>query len=223
MSYIVGLTGGIGCGKSIIEKYFAERGAHIIDTDVIAHQLQEPGQAGFVYIKETFGDRIINLDGTLNRAALRKIVFNDKDEKAKLQAIMSPLIYHCVLEQIAAYEEWAPRTYPGIHVSQQPPYIILTVPLLFESKVYTRLIDRSLVIDCPEHVQIDRVMKRSGLRRNEVEKIINAQAPRYFRVMKADDIIHNYEGPAEEHRDSVNELHNFYANRALEKSGNVAA
>jgi dephospho-CoA kinase len=220
MSYIVGLTGGIGCGKSTIEKYFSELGAYIIDTDVIAHELQEPGQAGFVYIKETFGDRVINLDGTLNRAALRKIVFNDKEEKAKLQAIMSPLIYHVVLERIDDVEHW---NFDERVDCCPPPYIILTVPLLFESKVFTRLIDRSLVVDCPEAVQTERVMKRSGLRRNEVEKIINAQAPRYFRVLKADDVIHNYDGPPEEHKELVNDLHNFYANRALEKSGKVAA
>lgn len=212
MSYIVGLTGGIGCGKSTIEKYFAELGAHIIDTDVIAHKLQEPGQAGFVYIKETFGDRVINLDGTLNRGALRKIVFNDKDEKAKLEAIMSPLIYHCVLEQLKDFEYLESTQETKSH------YVILTVPLLFESKVYTRMINRSLVIDCPEVVQMDRVQKRSGLRRSEVEKIINAQAPRYFRILKADDVIHNYDTPAEEHKPTVAELHKYY----VEQAGKVA-
>jgi dephospho-CoA kinase len=205
MTFIVGLTGGIGCGKSTIEKLFLATGrVAIIDTDVITHQLQQPGQAGFVFIKQAFGDIAVNFDGTLNRDYLRNLVFNDKEAKAKLEAIMTPLIYHVVLEEIKRAE--------GTFAD----YIILTVPLLLESKLFLKLVDRVLVIDCPESQQVERVMKRSGLTRKMVDKILQAQVPRYFRVMKADDVIHNYDNEPSDNVLAVDELHARYCSLAIQ-------
>jgi len=207
--YIVGLTGGIGCGKSTIEKYFRDLQVPVIDTDLITRELQEPGQAGHVYIKQEFGDSVINFDGSLNRDVLRTLVFNDKAAKAKLEMIMSPLIYHEVKTRIAELELSM--------IDEVGKYVMLTVPLLTESKIYTKLVDRILVIDCPEDVQVERVMKRSGLRKAEVEKILAAQAPRYFRIMKGDDVISNFDCKPEDNLSIVKELHEQYCEFSSKK------
>lgn len=209
--YVVGLTGGIGCGKSTIEKYFRDLNVQVIDTDLISRDLQQPGKAGFVFIKQLFGDNVINFDGTLNRDVLRTLVFNDKALKAKLESIMSPLIYHCVLEELRSIETWKTQG------SEVGSYVMLTVPLLTESKIYSKLVDRILTIDCPEDTQIERVMKRSGLRKSEVEKILAAQAPRYFRIMKADDVISNFDCKPEDNLAVVSELHEKYCEFSSKK------
>lgn len=206
MTFTVGLTGGIGCGKSTIEKMFLEQGnVAIIDTDVIAHQLQQPGKAGHVFIRQAFGDVVVNFDGTLNRDYLRNLVFNNREQKAKLESIMTPLIYHVVTEEIER-----------IRQSGTAAYIILTVPLLLESKVFRKLVDRVLVVDCPEDVQVDRVMKRSGLSKNMVEKILQAQSPRIFRIMKSDDVIHNYDCDPIENKEAVEQLHAHYLELSIQ-------
>jgi dephospho-CoA kinase len=212
MTFIVGLTGGIGCGKSTIEKLFTAYGVSVIDADLITHKLQQPGQAGYEYIKEYFGDSYINLDGSLNRAMLRKTVFNNKESKEKLEMIMSPIIYHEVKRQL---EERA--LYSAFNETLSK-YIILTVPLLLESKKFTKLVDRILVIDCPESIQTERVMARSGLAKREVEKIIASQLPRSLRILKGDDVIHNYDCNPEDTSLIVKELHNRYMSLAEEKS-----
>jgi dephospho-CoA kinase len=211
MTYTVGLTGGIGCGKSTIEQMFKAQGnVAIIDTDVIAHELQQPGKAGFVFIKQAFGDAVVNFDGTLNRDYLRNLVFNDKEQKAKLESIMTPLIYHVVTERISDIEA-------SVGVAPAwPTYIILTVPLLLESKVFSKLVDRILVIDCPEDVQVARVMKRSGLSKKMVEKILQAQSPRIFRIMKSDDVLHNYDCDPSDNEEAVKALHQRYLDLAIQ-------
>ena len=223
MTFIVGLTGGIGCGKTTIEKMFQEQGnVAIIDTDVIAHELQQPGKAGYVFIKQAFGDAVINFDGTLNRDYLRNLIFNDKEQKAKLEAIMTPLIYHVVTERIAEVEANNAafnKLKEQLGSTTEGPlnaYIILTVPLLLESKVFRKLVDRVLVIDCPEDIQVDRVMKRSGLTKKMAEKILQAQSPRIFRIMKSDDVIHNYDTDPSEHLETVKELHQRYLDLAIQ-------
>lgn len=211
MTFIVGITGGIGCGKSTIENFFDATGeVTIIDTDVIARNLQQPGQAGYVFIKQAFGDAVVNFDGSLNRDYLRNLVFNNKEEKAKLEAIMTPLIYHCVVKDIEAHEERA-KQYPEAH-----RYVMLTVPLLLESKLFSKLVDRVLVVDCPESVQVERVMKRSGLSKKMVDKILQAQAPRYFRILKADDVIHNYDCEPSDNKEVVKEIHAHYLELAIQ-------
>lgn len=212
--YIVGLTGGIGCGKSTIEKYFKDLNVPIIDTDVISHQLQQPGETGYVFIKQLFGDAIVDFDGSLNRDRLRSIVFNDPEAKAKLESLMSPLIYHEVKNQIKFFDSCVEQE------PAWPDYIILTVPLLIPkynntgsnkvSKIFQDLVNRILVIDCPEETQIERVMARSKLQRKMVEKIINSQSERLLRIMKADDLIHNFDCAPEDNLPVVKELHERY-------------
>lgn len=205
MTYVVGLTGGIGCGKSTIEKMFTNLGAGIIDCDVISHELQQPGKAGFVYIQQLFGDSYIDFHGRIDRARLRNTVFTNPALREKLEALMSPLIFHVVTERIE-------------QMKNDFPYLIVTVPLLLESKVFGKLIDRILVIDCPESVQVERVMARSGLKPREVEAIMQRQVPRWTRVVKADDIINNFDCKPEDHQAVVNELHELYKLLACEKN-----
>jgi dephospho-CoA kinase len=208
--YIVGLTGGIGCGKSTIEKYFKDHGAAIIDTDVISHELQQPGKAGYVFIKHIFGESILNFDGSLNRDRLRTMVFNDREAKAKLEGLMTPLIYHECERRISELEK----------SSQNIPYVILTVPLLIPkydetnngsaAMLFQKLVNRILVVDCPEDVQVERVMARSKLSRKLVEKIVDAQSTRLHRLMKADDVIHNFDCLPSDHEQIINELNDMY-------------
>jgi dephospho-CoA kinase len=206
--YIVGLTGGIGCGKSTISKMFSQQGrVGIVDLDLITRELQNPGKAGYVYIREAFGESIVELDGTLNRAKLRDIVFHDKAAKTKLEGIMSPLIYHNA-------------TFTINLAGHMFDYMMIDAPLLLESKIYTKLVDTILVVDCPEHIQIERVMKRSGLTEYEVEAIIATQSPQYYRLMKADDVIHNFDCLPEDNQKAVNELHWKYLAAAEAKQKN---
>jgi dephospho-CoA kinase len=125
---------------------------------------------------------------------------------------MTPLIYHVVVNQIKAYEDAVGNSIAW------PEYIILTVPLLLEnkSKLFQKLVDRILVVDCPEDVQVERVMKRSSLRRKDVEKILAAQCPRYFRILKADDVIHNYDCDPADNQQVVDELHKRYLELAIQ-------
>jgi dephospho-CoA kinase len=209
-TYIVGLTGGIGCGKSTIEKMFTNHGNNgIIDTDLIVRELQEPGESGYVFIREAFGDSYINFDGTLNRDMLRNTVFNESAAKDKLSSILTPLIYHECLRRI--------KEHKAAWLDIIPNYLILTVPLLLDSKLFQNLVDRILVVDCPVDVQVERVMKRSKLRKQDVEKIIAAQRPRYFRIMKADDVIHNYDCEPIDNDKIVEQLHERYLELAVLK------
>ena len=209
MTYVVGLTGGIGSGKSTIEKYFRELGAGIIDCDLVSHELQQPGKAGYVYIQQLFGEAFFGFDGKIDRARLRTLVFNNKEAKQKLEGLMSPLIYHVVTERLE-------------QIKNNHPYVIVTVPLLLESKAFSSLVNRILVIDCPEHVQTQRVMERSGLSFKEVEKIISTQAPRWMRMVKADDVIKNFDCEPEENKAIVKDLHELYCFEASQKKATSA-
>jgi len=143
----VGLTGGIGCGKSTVAKIFADLNIPVLDADQIAHRLVEKGQPALARIQQEFGASILSPDGLLNRRHLREIVFSDLTQKQKLESILHPLIYKTIqaaLEQLAA------------------PYCIVSIPLLFETDM-TRLVDRILVIDCPVETQIERVKIRDNL------------------------------------------------------------
>lgn len=179
MAFCIGLTGGIGCGKSTVANLFAELGAAIIDTDVVSHVLTQPGAAGFNAIIDRFGPSFLQPDGTLDRGQLRTLIFSDTAAKQTLESILHPLIYAEVLA--------------AIHVCQAP-YAVIVVPLLFETGNYLPLIQRSLVVDCAEATQIARTMARSGMSEAEVRAIMAQQLARSARLARADDIIRNENG-----------------------------
>jgi dephospho-CoA kinase len=192
---IVGLTGGIGSGKSEAARLFADLGAPVVDTDRIAHALTATGQPVLLEIATALGDDILNPDGSLNRALLRQRAFADPEMRKRLEAILHPLIRAHAERQLARHPE--------------APYQILVVPLLFEARGYRDLIDRSLVIDCDEALQIRRAMARSQLSEAEVRAIMAAQLPREQRLAQADDVIVN-DGSLEHLSAQVLEKHEKY-------------
>jgi dephospho-CoA kinase len=196
--WVVGLTGGIGSGKSTVADCFAAMGVPVIDTDVIARQLTAPGGSALAAIQTTFGDAIMLPDGALDRAALRSRVFADTAARRQLEAILHPRIRQQVEQTLAA-----------LHA----PYALIVIPLLVETGAYQDLLDRVLVVDCPETLQIERVMARSGLDRDEVERIMAAQAGRAERLAAANDMITNT-GLPEALRAQVAVLHQDYLARA---------
>lgn len=198
--WIVGMTGGIGSGKSEVAKAFAALGVPIVDVDSISHALTKLGQSTLAEIAKVFGQAILNEKGELDRAALRQKVFSNKDAKIQLEAIMHPAIYQQVLQQLEQ--------------NKSAIYQVIDIPLLFESDRYLKLINRSLVIDCEPAIQIDRASKRSGLSKAEVEKIIDAQMPREQRNQLADDVLTN-NGSLEKLREKVAQLHEKYINTCV--------
>jgi dephospho-CoA kinase len=194
MSFCIGLTGGIGCGKSAATAIFAELGAAIVDTDVISRELTGPAGAAMEAISAAFGPAYILPDGSLDRSRMRALVFSDPTQKRALEAILHPLIRGVSREQIA---------------TAQAPYVILVVPLLVETGAYRDLLDRVLVIDCDERLQMSRTMARSGLSEEEVMRIMKSQATRSDRLKSADDVIVNDDG-IDRLRADVETLHQRY-------------
>jgi len=192
--FTVGLTGGIGSGKSTVSDCFAARGVPVIDTDVIARELTASEGPALEAIRAVFGDSVMQADGALDRAALRRRVFADVDARRQLEAILHPLIRHRV--------ERARERFTS-------PYVLIVIPLLVETAGYRDVLDRILVVDCSEDLQIARVMARSGLNRDEVEAILAAQASRADRLAVADDIIDN-SGTPENLDAQVASLHQRY-------------
>lgn len=189
----VGLTGGIGCGKSTVAKIFAELNVPVLDADEIAHRLVEKGQPALVQIQQGFGPDILNPDGSLDRKAIREQVFSDPKQKQKLESILHPLIYKTLqteLEQLTA------------------PYCIISIPLLFETDM-AHFVDRILVIDCPVETQIERVKIRDKLTIERIQSIIDNQVSRKFRKAQADDLIDN-SGNDYRLAEQVKKLHNLY-------------
>ncbi len=174
--FAVGLTGGIGSGKSAVAEMLGHRGAAIIDTDQIAHALTAPGGAAMPRIAATFGDSFVTSDGALDRAAMRERVFTDPEAKRQLEAILHPMIS----EQTRAEARRA-----------HGDYLVFVVPLLVESGRWKDRVQRVLVVDCSEALQIERVMRRSQLSANQVRAIMAAQATREQRLAAADDVILN--------------------------------
>ena len=180
----IGLTGGIGCGKSTVAEAFAERGVPLIDTDVIAHELTAPGGAELAAIRAHLGDAMLRADGTLDRTALRKRVFADAAARATLESILHPPIRREAEAALSALDDSA------------APYVIVVVPLLIETGNYRDLIDRVLVVDCLETQQVARVVARSGMTRADVEAVMAAQSDRAARLAHADDVLTNTADPA---------------------------
>ncbi|BBP02036.1 dephospho-CoA kinase [Sulfuriferula nivalis] len=177
MTYLVGLTGGIGCGKSTIANFFKELGAHIIDADEISHALTAPSGIAIEAIKQAFGNEFIDDLGAMHRAKMRELIFSDPDTKRQLENILHPLIYQQVLAKI--------------NQLQHTPYILLVIPLLIESPKYLALVQRIAVVDCDEPQQISRTMARSHLTEDTIHKIMACQISRTQRLQHADDVISN--------------------------------
>ncbi len=184
--FVVGLTGGIGSGKSAAGNRFAELGAGVVDTDAIAHALTAPDGAAMRAILEAFGHGIATADGALDRAAMRKRVFADPADRQRLEAILHPMI------RAESDRRIAQLATTGV------PYLILVVPLLVESMRdggrgtnYHERVHRLAVVDCAPETQIRRVIERNGLSRSEVERVLAAQATRQQRLDVADDVIDN--------------------------------
>lgn len=171
---VVGLTGGIGAGKTTVAELFAAHGVPIIDTDIIARKLTEPNTDAFIAIQKHF-PKILTPEGRLDRPQLRKIIFTDNKQRAWLENLLHPLIRKEVNEQIQQL---------------QAPYCIVVIPLLFEVEFYSS-INRILVVDAPEQLQIARVQQRDGSDVAQVTAIINAQARREDRLARTHDVINN--------------------------------
>src|SRR5690554_5253295 len=192
--FIVGLTGGIGSGKSAAAERLAERGAEIVDTDEIAHALTAPGGAAIDAIRAAFGEALIGPDGSLDRAAMRARVFDDAPARRRLEAILHPLIRDEARRRCLA---------------ARAPYVVLAVPLLVESGHWRERCNRICVVDCPEALQVERVGARSGLPPDEVRAIIAAQASREQRLAAADDVLDN-SGDLPALQRQVDALHRHY-------------
>jgi len=181
MAYIVGLTGGIGSGKTAVADAFSSLGIEIVDTDVLAHRLSAPGERGLAAIRAAFGDAVLTANGELDRAALRRCVFADPAVRERLETILHPLIRVEAEREIRAW---------------RGPYGLVVVPLLIERGGLRSIIDRVLVVDCPEEEQVRRVVARSGLKPDEVRAIMATQVTRSQRRDAADDVIDNSGAPS---------------------------
>ena len=196
--FSVGLTGGIGSGKTTVANLFATHGATLIDTDVIAHQLTSTGGAALPHIEAAFGATYLTPDGSMNRSLMRDHVFTDAAAKEQLESILHPLIRIAV--------EDAARNAAGV-------YLMYVVPLLVESASWRHRVTRILVVDCPEQTQVARVMQRSALSEQQIRAIIVTQATRAARLALADDVITN-DSDAAALTTPVAHLHQMYCQLA---------
>lgn len=197
MTYVVGLTGGIGSGKSTIAELFAELGVLIVDADLVARQVVEKGSPLLAEIAAHFGPEILLEDGTLNRAALREKIFANEMQKHWLNQLLHPAIRHEMLRQLAA---------------QQAPYCIFMVPLLIENNL-TALCQRILVIDVLEHTQVERAGQRDNNQVEQIKRIMQSQVSRQERLKYADDVINNNEdliAGLPQLKQKVLDLHHLY-------------
>ncbi|HWH47552.1 MAG TPA: dephospho-CoA kinase [Burkholderiales bacterium] len=176
MAFTVGLTGGIGSGKTTVARLFADLGAGVVDTDEIARALTAPGQAAVEEIAQRFGPQFITADGALDRMRMRKLAFADARAKRDLESILHPLIRREAERRVA---------------NCAAPYVILVVPLLLESGAYWQVVRRVLVVESDQETRIDRVRHRSNLPREEILAIMSSQVGQAERLQRADDVIHN--------------------------------
>lgn len=192
--WVLGLTGGIGSGKSAAADILQQWGATVVDTDQLAHQLTAPQGAAMPALIQAFGTAIAAADGSMNRAAMRERVFHDPTARQQLEAILHPMIQHSAEEAV---------------LQAQGMYVVLVVPLLFETGHYTQRVHRTLVVDCPEDIQIARVMQRSQLDADMVRRIMAQQWNRQQRLTAADDVVNN-QGSLAELRAQLWPLHQAY-------------
>lgn len=192
-AFVVGLTGGIGSGKSAVSERFERLGIKVVDADLASRAVVEPGRPALKAIEEHFGAGVISADGSLNRPALRKLVFENADERRWLEALTHPLINQYIAEQLG---------------SATSPYVILAHPLLVETG-QTRVCQRILVVDVPEELQLERTMARDNNPEAQVRAIMAAQATREQRLAAADDVIVNDQDLSHLDRE-VERLHGLY-------------
>lgn len=194
MPFCVGVTGGIGSGKSRAAALFGELGADVVDTDDISHEITAAGGSAMPAIIKAFGATVAAADGSMDRAAMRRLVFENPDARKQLENILHPQIRERARNRVMA---------------SPAPYVLLVVPLLLETGAYRDLIRRVLVIDCDESLQISRAMQRSNLTADAVHAIMAAQLPRQQRLAGADDVIRN-DGDIAQLRAQVTDLHQQY-------------
>jgi dephospho-CoA kinase len=198
--FVVGITGGIGSGKTAVTDRFAKLGIKIVDADIAARVVVEPGTAALVAISDHFGSAILLADGYLDRAALRTRIFSEESEKKWLESLLHPLIGKEIMRQLAA---------------AQSPYVIFVSPLLLEAGQNV-LCDRILVVDVPEETQISRTISRDDNDEAQVRRIISTQLSRQQRLKQASDVIENNEGLAQL-AEPIERLHQQYLAMAAEK------
>ena len=192
--FSVGLTGGIGCGKTTVADLFAELGADLVDTDLIAHALTAPGGGAMADIVAEFGPAYADAQGALDRPAMRALVFSEPTARQRLEAILHPRIRDQALAQAGA---------------STAPYVIFVVPLLIESGTWRARVTRVLAIDCPEAMQVARVMARNNMPEEQVRAIMATQISRAERLAAADDVVRNDSG-REQLRPQIALLHEKY-------------
>ena len=197
----IGLTGGIGSGKSAVSQIFSELDVPVIDTDELSRELVKKGSPLIKEIEDYFGKNIILNSGELDRKQLRQIVFRDKKKKQWLEKLLHPEIKRLLLERLKMFND---------------TYVIVVVPLLLENDNYN-FIDRVLVVDCSESLQLNRAIARDQSSSEEIKKIIASQMPRAKRLALADDIIVN-EGPVESLKEKVLALHEKYQQLKLKRN-----
>ena len=198
-AFSVGLTGGIGCGKSTVAELFAGLGATIVDTDAIAHSLTAPQGAAMPAILAEFGPDFATQEGALDRARMRSLVFSDAGARGRLEAILHPRIRDATAAAAAI---------------ASGPYVIFAVPLLIESGTWRERVSRVLAVDCSEDTQVARVMQRSGLSADQVRAIMATQVTRAQRLAAADDVIDNDDG-LEALLPQVTRLHERYLSLSM--------
>src|SRR3954447_2971861 len=176
MGLIVGLTGGVGCGKTSAAKLFEALGVDVVDTDAIAHELTQPQGLAIEAIRQAFGEKYITEEGALNRESMRDLVFSREDSRRKLEGILHPLIKVEAARRAAHFHG---------------PYGIMVVPLLLESGGFQQMVQRVLVIDCSEDVQLARTIARTGMDERKAQAIMSAQLSRRERLLQAHDVIVN--------------------------------
>jgi dephospho-CoA kinase len=191
--WILGLTGGIGSGKSAVAQHFIDLGVHLVDADHAARWVVEPGRPALATIVERFGEQVLQADGTLDRTALRHLVFQDEQQRRWLEGLLHPLIFQEINQHLARAES---------------PYAILVSPLLVESGQH-RMTQRVLVVDAPEHLQLQRSMLRDSSSEEQIRAILKAQTSREERLRHADDVLVNDRDLAWL-QSEVERLHHFY-------------
>lgn len=203
--YVVAITGGIGSGKTTVANQFAALGIEVVDADLIAREVVEPGTPALAAIASHFGPGILDEQGRLDRRTLRERIFSDPAAKSWLNALLHPIIRSEMLRQCAAANS---------------PYCLLVVPLLVENRL-TELADRVLVIDVDEATQIERTCRRDGVSREQAQAILASQASRSERLAMADDVLDNQSGTTETIRERILALHETYLAFASQQAPQV--